>query len=207
MFEHIQVEQCTDEWFAARLGKITGSSFGKYITPLGKASSSAATLNKKLIEEKVTGRQSEYFQTEHMERGNELEPHALAWFNKELGREFEPVGFFDSGKGWGVSPDAIDFTLNEGVEIKCPLLSTHLDYIAKGVIPSQYVAQVQGQLMVSGFDHWYFVSYSPQVNTQLVLKIERDETYINKLRSILEKNIPIINETAAKLIDLGVKAV
>lgn len=207
MFKHIEVEQGSPEWFASRLGKITGSSFGKYLSPTGKVSSSASTVNKKLIEEVVTGKQSEYFKSDAMERGNEIEPLALAWFNKEMGRNFENVGFFDSEKGYGVSADGIDWTLNEGVEFKCPITSTHLDYLGKDIVPLQYIPQIQGQLMVTGFDHWWFVSFHPEINKQLVVKVERDEKYIAKLRETLEKNVGIISEKSSVLLDKGVKAV
>lgn len=204
MFEHIQCEQNSPEWYAARLGKITASSFNKYVTATGKISSSSATMNKKLVEELVTGQQSEYFKSDDMERGLELEPHAISWLNKEHNLKLEPVGFFDSGKGYGASLDAVDWDKRIHVEAKCPILSTHLQYILDNKVPTVYYSQIQGQLLVSGFEYCYFLSYHPTCNTQLVLKVERDEEFIEKLRKTLESNAKKIDENAKKLKEMGV---
>lgn len=193
MFEHINCEQNTPEWFGARAGKITASLFSRFLSGTGKVSKSAPKVVDNLIKEKAAGIRQPYFQSEAMTRGIEMEPEALQWINDNSIYNFEPVGFFDSGKGYGCSPDAIDWDNKVGIEIKCPIITTHLKYLKDAKIPTKYYSQVQGQLMVSGFDTWYFLSYFPD-ELPLMVKVERDEEFISKLREELEKNVILINE-------------
>lgn len=198
IFEHIEHQQGTDEWFNARIGKWTASCFAKLITKTGKASTQALAHNDKLVTQKVLGRIPDTFKSEAMERGNEMEPEALDFVNFARGTNFEPVGFFDSGKGYGCSPDAIDWERKLGVEIKCPLEHTHARYLLNNKVPDKYYAQVQGSLLVSGFENWVFCSYHPELKP-LMLLVKRDEDFIKSLKGLLDKNCRIVSEDTKKL--------
>ena len=200
MYEHINVEQNSPEWFSSRAGKWTASLFAKCVSPTGKLSKSAAKVNDKLIMELITGNREPYYQSEAMARGIEIEPEALQWVNDNTEYNFEPVGFFDSGKGYGCSPDAVDFKKETGIEIKCPIEKTHLKYLKDNKIPTKYYSQVQGQLMVSGFKQWLFVSYFPE-GEQLQVMVERDEPFIELLRSELERHVNLMEEGVNEVTD------
>lgn len=184
MYKLINCEQGSEEWFQARLGKFTASVFGKVITKTGKLSSQSEDLINRLVAEKVLGEPDDTFKSDAMQRGNDLEQEALDFVNFTCGFEFEAVGFMDSGNGYGCSPDAVDEKNRVGLELKCPLPHTHLSYIANGGCPDKYKAQIQGSLLVSGFDKWIFCSYHPLIEG-LVVEIERDEAYIEKLEGAL----------------------
>jgi hypothetical protein len=197
-FEHIQCEQNSEEWFKSRIGKWTASFFAKALSCTGKVSKSASKVNINLIEEVRTGERKTFFQSEAMLRGTVMEPEALKWINDNTEYNFIEVGFFDTGKGYGCSPDAIDFDKKVGLEMKCPIVTTHDKYLIKNILPTKYISQVQGQLMISGYDKWIFMSYHPD-REKMIIVVERDEPFISKLREELEKNCEIISIEVDKL--------
>ncbi|EQA95953.1 yqaJ-like viral recombinase domain protein, partial [Glaesserella parasuis 29755] len=72
----------------------------------------------------------------------------------------------NADKDMMVSPDGLIPTLRKGLEIKCPKMKTHIKYIIEGVVPSEYIIQVQVALWVTGYDSWDFVSYCPEYQKQ-----------------------------------------
>lgn len=198
IFEIINVEQGSDDWFNARLGKWTASNFSKLITLTRKPSTQANTHNNVLVAENILGYKAESFTSEAMERGSELEEEALEFINFTRNASFKKVGFIDSGNGYGCSPDALDEKNRIGLEIKCPLAHNHLQNLLRGEIPTQYYAQVQGSMLVTGYEKWIFCSYHPEIKS-MVLEIERDEAFIDKLKSLLDKNCKIVTEQTEKL--------
>jgi len=197
-FKHVECEQNSPEWFESRIGKWTASFFAKCLSCTGKVSKSASKVNISLIEEFKTGERKTFFQSEAMLRGTKMEPEALKWINDNTEYNFVEVGFFDSGKGYGCSPDAIDFDKKVGLEMKCPVVTTHDKYLIKNILPTKYISQVQGQLMISGYDKWIFMSYHPD-REKMIITVERDEPFINKLREQLEINCEIITKEVDKL--------
>lgn len=65
------MEQRTDEWFAARLGKVTASNIAKVMAKGGGAT--RKNYMAQLVCETLTGQKEETFKSASMERGNELE--------------------------------------------------------------------------------------------------------------------------------------
>lgn len=185
MYKIIECDQRSPEWFSARAGLATGSVFDKFITAAkGERSSSADEMINRLVAEKITGVPDETFQSEAMLRGKELEDEALKFLEFTHGLNFKSVGFLDSGKGYGCSPDGLDEAQRVGLELKCPSAHTHIEYISNGYLPKKYRAQVQGAMLVTGFDRWVFMSYHPEIRP-LVIMVERDEKFIKSLESIL----------------------
>lgn len=204
MFKHIECEQGTDAWFKARLGKITASNFDKMITKTGKASASASTIVNRAVAELILGKPDEFYRSEAMERGNFLEPEALDFFNFSYGYNFKPCGFLESEEiGYGCSPDALDLDKKIGLELKCPMAHTHIEYLSGGVLPAKYMQQVQGCMLVTGFDSWVFGSYHPDIKGLHVI-VERDEEYIVKMKKIIQDCVLEINKKIILLnIDLA----
>ena len=100
-----------------------------------------------------------------MEKGLENEPYARAEYESIFDTTIEQCGFITPDEdnkyhNWiGCSPDGL--TEDDGlIEIKCPLMKTHLNYISAGVFPSEYLYQVQGQLFVTGLKYCDFMSYA-----------------------------------------------
>ena len=194
---HIKVQQGTDEWLQARLGLLTASNFSKFMTPGGKPSSQAEGEINKLIAERITGQRADIFTTPWMERGTELEPKARELFEFMTNHSVNQVGLMVMDDYQiGCSPDGI--IGSAGLEIKCPAPATHVKYLrSAGTLPDEYTAQVQGSMLVTGFDSWYFMSFHPLMEP-LVLCVERDQAYIDKLQAMLIAAEQTINEEVKK---------
>jgi len=78
------------------------------------------------------------------------------------------------------------------VEIKCPLLKTHLRYLLDGKLPLDYFQQVQGSLYITGFDEWDFMSFYPGIKPFIRIKpfiitVTRNEDFIKNLDAALDE--------------------
>lgn len=198
MFTVVNCEQGSPEWFQARLGKITASVISSIVTSTGKISSSSDEVVNRAVAELIMGTGDDFFVSDAMLRGQNLEDEAIGFFNFTYDYQFEKCGFLDSGKGYGCSPDGIDFKNKKGLELKVPLAHTHLAYLADGGCPRIYKPQVQCSMLVSGFDSWVFGSYHPQLPC-LRVEVERDEKIIDPMRDHLEKCCKLIQEKYLKI--------
>ena len=179
------MEQRTDEWFAARLGKVTASRVADVVakTKSGPAASRANYMAD-LVVERLTGQKASSFTNAAMEWGTEQEPNAKAAYAAKTGILVEDVGFIDhpTVAMSGASPDGL---AEDGlVEIKCPNTATHLEYIFDGKPPQKYVTQMQWQMACAGKPWCDFVSYDPRLPERLqlmVVRVPRDDGYIKML--------------------------
>lgn len=181
----VKAEQRSPEWFAARLGKATGSRFGDIIakTRSGYAAS-RKNYRAELVAEILTGQVTESFTTAAMQWGIDYEPVARLQYELITGNDVEETGFwYHNHLAAGASPDG--FVNDDGLlEIKCPNTATHLDTLMYKKVPKQYVAQVQGQMWITGRKWCDFVSYDPRLpdNAQIfITRVERDEKFIAEL--------------------------
>lgn len=180
-------EQRTPEWYAERLGVPSASQFHRIITPTGQASKQVDSYINELVAEKVTQQQTYVHETEAMKRGTELEPTARENFEFIFDYHVSEIGFCKLDKlEIGCSPDGV-IDLPDGkiavLEIKCPTASTMVEYLRDGILPPKYRPQLQGQLWVTESDHAYFFAYHPDF-VPLLVKVERDEDFIQKLGSL-----------------------
>jgi len=193
-----EYEQRTEGWYQARLGCPSASGFHKLITPTGKPSSSADSYIDALIAERITGRETVVFVTEAMQRGTELEPIGKAVYELINDCSVFDIGFcLHDDMDAGASPDGLvgDYGL---LEIKCPMGHTMVSYLRAGnVLPSKYIPQVQGQLWITGREWCDFVAYHPDM-TILLVRVERDQKYIDKLEAEVTKACEIISESTKK---------
>lgn len=194
----LNLEQNSQEWLDARKGVVTASAFSKVITPAkGDKSTSAKSYMYELIAEKL-GATNESYSNEWTERGHELEDMARSTFEFVTDLKVDLAGMIktDCGK-IGCSPDGL-IGEDGGLEIKCPKASTHVKYLIDGNLPLEYKTQVQGSMMVSERKWWYFMSYHPEL-PPLILKIERDEEFIAKMRSHIDDLLIEIEENMKKI--------
>lgn len=188
----LNLEQGTDEWFNARKGVATASSFSKIVTPARGDRAKSKEYMYELIAEKL-GATEENFSNGWTDRGNELEDMARSTFEFTTDLEVQEVGMIKTDCGQiGCSPDGL-IGEDGGLEIKCPKASTHVKYLLEGVLPNEYKTQVMGSLMVSERDYWYFMSYHPEIEP-FILKVERDEEFISKMRGHIEGFIEDMNK-------------
>lgn len=183
-------EQHSEAWHEARLGRVTGTRFKNLMSK--ETTASYQDLITDLACEIITHRAEETYSNAAMENGLETEPIARREYESLFGIEVKQAGFIIPDEdhryhGWiGISPDGL--TPDNGmIEIKCPNMGTHFEYIASGKLPSEYRYQVQGQLFVTGFDYCDFMSYCEGM-TPFIIRVYPDV----ELFSEFEKRLDII---------------
>jgi len=181
----IRVPQRSPEWYEARRGIPTASNFNKIVTSNGSPSKQAEGYLYQLVAERLAGVREEPYISPAMLEGiaREAESRRVYAMLREV--EVEEVGFCidDSGR-YGCSPDGL--IGEDGVlELKNPQGKAAVEYLVSGTLPTAYIQQVQGQLLVTGREWCDFVSYYPGLPT-LIVRVERDEGFISKLRDALE---------------------
>lgn len=195
----LEHEQRTPEWYAARKGVPTASDFDKIITSTGIQSKQRQKYLYQLAGERLGGIVDESYQSFAMLQGVEKEAEARALYEL-LHEPVKEVGFCISDCGrFGCSPDGI--VGEDGlVEIKCPIISTHVEYLlkCKDECPSDYFQQTQGQLLVTGRKWVDFVSYFPGL-PPLIIREEPNEVFQRLLKKELELFCAELNELVEKL--------
>lgn len=194
----IQVTQQTPEWYQVRCGIVSASNFDKVVTTKGEPSKQAEKYMFKLAGERITGTQEEMFQNAAMVRGCELEAEARSFYELTNDAKVEQVGFCltDDGKV-GCSPDGL--VGEDGlIEIKCPSMAVHVGYLLDGKLPTDYFQQTQGQLFVTGRKWLDFISYYPAMRP-LIVRVERDNSFINKLEAELKVFCERLEEIVNKI--------
>lgn len=192
----IDCEQGSDEWFTARLGKVTASKFSDVLNK----KTGRGLYMRKLAAERLTGEVEESFRNSIMDKGSEAENEAKEHYSTLLGIPVVSVGFVEKNEWVGTSPDGL--VGDDGtIEIKCPLGSTHIDYIIKNKMPAVYIPQVQGGLWITGRKWCDFISYVPALRSKpfYCIRIERDNEYIRNLEAATNVFIKELQELIAKV--------
>ena len=179
--ELIEVEQNTPEWHAARYGIVTASAF-KDVLAKGEGKTRAKYLRKKAAE--IMGaKPADSFSNAHTERGHALEAEALDAYAFQFDIEPVRVGFYRRGPV-GCSPDSI--VGDDGlVQIKTTLPELLLEMAASGKVPSEHIAQLQGEMWVTGRKWNDLVVYWPGLPLYR-RRVYRDEAYIATLQIAVE---------------------
>lgn len=180
------IEQGTDKWLSLKAGVVSSSEFHRVITPKGKESQDSNFLIEKAIERK-TGRLYSTFASYDMKRGIELQPEATALCELILDVEIHEIGFcfLDENRKIGASTDGL-IEEDGAFEVKCPRGVTHWHYLDAGVLPSEYIPQVQGEMWVTDRKWCIFMSYYPGLDP-LIIKVKRDDDYIQKLQRCVRR--------------------
>jgi putative phage-type endonuclease len=153
------MEQRTEEWHAARKGRITASSVGAI---LGHAPyATRDDVMRRMVREWV-GAEPEFEGNIATEYGTRNEAGALTEYVMETGNVVEAVGFIAREDWAGCSPDGL---IGEdcGLEIKCPFGLRKDETPAFKSIFDQpyYFDQVQFSLWVTDRSWWHFYQWSP----------------------------------------------
>jgi putative phage-type endonuclease len=177
----IDVVQGTPEWHASKCGVPSASNFDKIVTTKGEPSKQREKYLYQLAGERIIGKAEETYQNGAMFRGIEMEAEARLLYELRTSETVQQVGFcVTEGKHiFGASPDGV---IGEDglLEIKCPLLSTHVSYLLGGCLPVEYFQQVQGQLLVTGRKWLDFVSYYPGIKPH-VYRVKPDKKFMEAL--------------------------
>lgn len=177
------MQQGTDAWHLARLGRVTASRIADVLATIKSGEAAArANYRAELVAERLTGKRQESYSNAAMQWGTETEPLARVWYESEVGVVVQETGFVEHPTiaMSGASPDGL--VADSGlVEIKCPNTQTHIETMLAKRVPPRYTPQIHWQMACTGREWCDFVSFDPRLpeQTQIFIKrVERDEKYI-----------------------------
>ena len=186
--------QRSSDWFKVRWGRATASRFSDVLAVgrNGQPLASRKNYLSELVIERLTEPPTEDngYKSPAMEWGIVYEPVARLEYEMSTGNQIVEA-FFEKHPRLeaGASPDG--YVGEEGlIEIKCPNPATHLETLRTRAIPKQYMAQIQGQLWITGRKWCDFVSYDPRFpdNAQMFIKrVNRDSKFIKELERGINK--------------------
>ena len=184
------MEQQSNEWFTARLGKVTASRVADVIAKT-KTGYSASRDNymAQLICERLTGQKGESFTNAAMEWGTQTEPLARSAYENARNLLVKEVGFINHPRieMSGASPDGL--VAEDGlVEIKCPNTATHIDTLLSGKVPTKYITQMQWQMLCCERKWCDFVSFDNRLPEHLQLFVQEVE-FDPEYAAMLEKEV------------------
>lgn len=194
-------DQRTEEWFAARCGKVTASRVADIIART-KTGYSASRDNymAQLVVEKLTNSVAESYTNAAMQWGTDQEPFARAAYELLCGVSVDEVGFIPHPtiKSAGASPDGL--VGDDGlVEIKCPNTATMIETLLEESVPAKYITQMQFQMACTGRAWCDYVVFDPRMPTKaqlFVKRIMRDNVFIAEIESEI---LRFLDEVATKV--------
>jgi putative phage-type endonuclease len=198
------IEQRSDAWFEARIGKVTASRVADVLAKT-KTGYSATRDNymAQLVCERLTGEKGESFNNAAMQHGTDTEPLARAAYESLKDVLVDEVGFVPHPKILmaGASPDGL--VGDDGLlEIKCPNTATHIETLLSQIVPGKYNTQMQFQMACTERSWCDFVSFDnrlPQDLQMFVKRVPRDNMYI---RLMEEEIVKFLNELDIKIAQL-----
>jgi predicted phage-related endonuclease len=210
----IDVPQRSPEWFAARIGRVTGSVANEMLM-VGKGGAEAAgrrNLRVRLALERITGKpQDDPYTNGDMKRGEELEGTARELYEAATGFLVETTGFLcHSELMAGCSLDGHVGDMEGIVDFKCPRPATHLEYMRSQAIPTDYTRQLTHNLWVSGAKWADMVSYCaqfPEEGQLVVIRLKQEDADLKGYELALKLFLVEVEKEEALIRSLMPKAV
>ena len=196
-----QIEQRSDAWFLARLGKVTASRVADVIAKTKSGySTSRDNYMAQLVCERLTGKQGESFTNSAMQWGTETEPLARSAYEASTDIMVEELGFVLHPKieMAGASPDGL-VGLFGMLEIKCPNTATHIEALLTETVPIKYITQMQWQMACAQRQWCDYVSFDPRIRQDLQLFVKRVEFDASYVAMLEEEVIQFLKELDIKV--------
>ncbi|MCG7492447.1 lambda exonuclease family protein [Thalassobius sp. Cn5-15] len=188
--------QRTDDWYAARLGKMTASMAYKMMHRLkSKGTPKSKTYWEYVADvaaERLTGEAGDFYENAAMRWGTETEPQARAAYEFITGNQIEDADFADHPTlpNAGASPDGRVYN-SEGkfiglTEFKCPQSNTFVKYVGiqgEDDLEEKYVHQMHWQMACEPqalfCDYCVFDPRIKDLEMQMwIVRIARDDAII-----------------------------
>lgn len=188
------MEQRSPAWFAARVGKITGSSAGA-ILGLDPWREPEDVLRDMVRD--FHGAEKEFVSNPAVEYGSRNEENALWEYELETGNRPASCGFILHENGWlGASPDGL--IGHDGVlEIKCPYGIRDQNPPVFKTIEEQphYYAQMQIEMYCTGREWCLFYQWTPHGTSPSVVCKDKDwlEENLPKLEAFYQRYLSEID--------------
>ena len=190
--EIIECEQGSDVWKKVRLGLPTASNFSAILAS-GKDGGESKTRRDymyRLAGEILTGEPTENYKNAFMDRGNQMEEEARAYYSRTNFVELEHPGFIKrtlpSGVIVGASPDSLVKDTRGGLEIKTQAPHLLIEQLIRGTFPTEHRAQTQGVMWVADLEWLDLMLFYRGMPVAPKFRIERDENYIRDLSNAVE---------------------
>ena len=194
-----------DQWQLDRLGKATGSNFGKLVKSDRKGgytlstAKTATDLIYKIAWERLlkegnisNGLGRLNVSSQSMNHGNDYEGEAILKYMESTGEKVRYAQEFVQLDEWiGGTPDG--YIGEDGlIEVKCPWNGgNHLQsMLEQKIYNPEYVYQIQGYLWITGRKWCDFVTYDPDLVESLqlnIIRVERDEEIIKGIRLVMDQ--------------------
>src|SRR5688572_26824465 len=180
-FTLIDAPQRSPAWFAARLGRLTGSRAADMLATIKTGEAAARRdLRMQLVCERLTGQpQDDVFVNAAMQKGIDCEPLAFAVYESLTGQVVRRSGFLaleHAMMGCSLDGHVDDFV---GIlECKCPKSATHLKYLRDGGIPKEHLPQITHNLYVTGAEWCDFLSWDdrfPEHLQTFLVRVKRED--------------------------------
>lgn len=193
--------QGSPEWFAERMGCVTGAEvaalYAKSKTDRCDSKTRAGYMRRLVLERLGVPCKDDSFRSRDMAWGTATEPRARLAFEASTGYVVRVAGFCKLNRLMsGCSVDAfihgdeISARRLGVLEIKCPASKTHLLYLEDRVVPPVYVPQVTHNMWVTGAQFAKFVSYDPRFPPAmrlLIVHVERDDEAIRAHEALVRQ--------------------
>ena len=201
----IDVEQKSEAWHEARLGRVTGTGLKKILgTPKVREGYFYEILAERLSTE---ANQEE----SAMDRGIRLESEAIEVYKTSQKAQISLIGFVErkDDKWLGYSPDALinadKGSYTKDIEVKCLSSANHLKAYLTNQIPEEYISQgLMGFVVNDDLEERDFVFYDPRISVKpffvITMKRKDYEKEIAEAKEKAEDFIKEINNAIEKII-------
>lgn len=207
----INCEQGTQEWHEHRAGVITASNFEMCNARLksgknkGEHTKAAKEYAFRIAVERISKQplNDDYYQTYAMKRGREMEEEARLKHEQARGILVDQTGIaLTNDSVFGASVDGL-IDDRGCAEYKCFIGPSSLMPILLNKDLSSVNAQMQGQMWVAERDWCDFVLYCPALKAigkdLTIIKVERDNDYIEEMQSGLLEFNELVNDYQTRL--------
>ena len=191
-----------EDWFAARLRKITGSRLKDIVVKRGTGKKLGYY---ELIAERLATEPED--DESPMDRGARLEGEAMVRFAKETGKKVDTslvLWTRDDNENIAVSPDGF-IGKKEAVEVKCLSSALHIKAWLTKEVPDEYEMQVIQYFCVNeDLETLYVAFYDPRISVKdfFYLEIKRKDVQ-EKVTEYLEYQKVVLDEVEKIVVELS----
>lgn len=178
--------QSSPEWYEARRGLATASTFSAIIANSEDRKGRAKLLRQLAAEQLTEEATTDGFQSAEMQRGKEMEPEIRNWYSRTKFADVREVGFvFNPAVNAGWSPDGL--VGDDGaLELKWHRPDVMIELLDKPVFPNAHRAQVQGALWVGRRKFIDYIAYSHAKLPKWTCRVEADAGYQKEIADAVE---------------------